>query len=1123
MNHLSLRSRAAVTLLLVLAFALSLAGQTITASITGNVSDPSGAVIPGGAVIATNAETNVRTTTTVNSEGIYTFPFLRVGNYTITAETKGFKKSVIGPFKVEANQIARIDIKLEIGDITQTVEVTDVGPILQTETQATGDTLSSTKLTSLPLNGRNFAALTLLIPGAVSTAPNMMNTASRFQGSGSRPQVNGNREQTNNFILDGVDINQSVDNQIGYQPSVDALEEVKVVTGNAGAEFGNVGGASVVMSLKSGTNQFHGNLFEFLRNDKLDANGFFNNRNNVKKQAFRQNTFGGTFGGPIQRNRTFFFVDYEQIERRIAGPATASVAPAAWRTGDLSQFLNVPNQAPQIIRDPSTGTSIATRTPFPNNQIPVARFSPTARFLFSNPSIYPLANNIGTGPLGVGSNYIGGTRNYLSNKQGDAKLDYRVSDKDSLMFRFSKGMYETFGSQAALPIFMTGGNNGPTWSAVTSWTRTWSASLVSDNRLSYSLVGIDDKVIDWSGQLGADGNSKFGIPGGQFIAGLSSFNLGGSLSGAGSAATIANTRDNKFQFQSNNTYQRGTHVMKAGVNLLRSRQNRYYAGNNGALGSFNYNGAYSGVDIGDFLLDTLASKGRGAVSGPWGHRGWRNIIFVQDSWKIRRNVTFNYGVSWEYMSPIYEVADRQVNINTYTGALILPGSGEFGRALYKSYKKQFNPNLGIAWSVNRKTVVRAAYRLSNFLEGTGANLRLTLNPPFFTESNVTYDSALPGRIATGFTDVVARGDLTSQRSSPTALPFYQGRAWDLNLRPQMTNQFNFAIERELDKATSVTAAYVGQRGTHLVIPHEGNNPLPGVGPYSTWAPINDRRPLAKVLPNVGNIALTESSGTSWYNALQVSGRRRMTGGLEMLFQYTYSKTNTDGLGYYGCGGVSAEGAYWQDAYNRRGNYGPACFDVRHNFTTAGVYNVPFGKGQKFGSSSNKAVDAILGGWNLNYNLAKRGGFPVTIWAGTQNTNSGRSPRNNARANRYATLAEPSVRTVDRWFGDVGTSFCAAGVNNGTCAYGIPALGEFGSAGVGTERAPGFFNLDTSVGKRFNITERHRVEFRAEMFNLLNFVSFGNPGRDITAPASFGTIGGQINAPRSIQFALKYQF
>ena len=310
-------------------FASLAPAQTITASITGTASDPSGASVPGANVTATNTETNVHSTTTTNSDGIYTFPFLRVGSYTITVEAKGFKKSVVGPFTVETNQIARIDVKLEIGDTTLTVEVTGVGAMLQTETQATGDTLSSTKLTNLPLNGRNFASLTLLIPGAVSTSPGAMNTAARFQGSGSRPQVNGNREQTNNFILDGVDINQSVDNQIGYQPNVDALEEVKVVTGNAGAEFGNVGGASVVMSLKSGTNQFHGNVFEFLRNDKLDANGFFNNRSNVKKQALRQNIFGGTFGGPIQQKPDLFLrrLRTDRAAHRRPGHRFASLPP----------------------------------------------------------------------------------------------------------------------------------------------------------------------------------------------------------------------------------------------------------------------------------------------------------------------------------------------------------------------------------------------------------------------------------------------------------------------------------------------------------------------------------------------------------------------------------------------------------------------------------------------------------------------------------------------------------------------------------------------------------------------------------------------------------------------------
>ena len=260
--------------------------QTITASITGTVTDPSGAVVPDVKVVATNTGTNLAHTVTSNTSGVYNLVFLPVGQYQLTAEAKGFKKVSLGPFTLEVNQIARIEVKLEVGETVQTVEVTAVAPILQTESTATGDSVNSAKLSSLPLNGRNFATVTLLIPGAISTSPAAMNTSGKFQGSGSRPQVNGNREQTNNFLLDGTDVNDSIDNRIGYQPNVDALEEVKVITGNGGAECGNVGGALVNMSLKSGTNQYHGNAFEFFRNNELDANGFFRNRGKPAARAF---------------------------------------------------------------------------------------------------------------------------------------------------------------------------------------------------------------------------------------------------------------------------------------------------------------------------------------------------------------------------------------------------------------------------------------------------------------------------------------------------------------------------------------------------------------------------------------------------------------------------------------------------------------------------------------------------------------------------------------------------------------------------------------------------------------------------------------------------------------------
>ena len=1109
-------SMAALAALLCLS-SCALNAQTTTASVTGTVMDASGAVVPSVKLTATNAGTNLTYNTTTNQSGVYNLLFLPVGQYSVSTEAQGFKKTVLGPFTLEVNQIARVDISLQVGDTTQSVEITGVAPILQTESTATGDTITASRLSAIPLNGRNFASLTMLIPGAISTSPNAMNTSNRMMGSGSRPQVNGNREQTNSFLLDGIDNNDSIDNRIGYQPNVDALEEVKVITGNSSSEFGNVGGAIVNTTLKGGTNQFHGNAFEFLRNNNLDANSFFSNRSNVAKRAFKRNIFGGTLGGPIKQNKIFFFMDYEGTQQRDSGPATASVAPAAWRTGNLGDFLTKANQ---VVKDPLSGLA------YPNNVIPISRLTnPVAQKLFASPDLYPLPNINGTGTLGIASNYVSSSANTLKNNQADVKGDIRPNDKDSIMLRWSIGRYEQFGSAAALPVFLTSANIAPTMSAVTTWTRTISPTVVNEVRLGYTRVGIDEGLpVDWSGKLGADGNSKFGIGGGQPYAGLSGVALGNGLSGIGTGASVGSTVDNKLQYADNLTWQKGKHLVKMGAQFIRFRQNRYYAGNNGALGSFTFDGTMgSGLAYGDFLQNLLSTKGRGAVVGKWGQRHWRDAIFFQDDYKLRRNLTVNLGMRWEYVQPLYEVADRQANINTFTGQVLLAGKDGNSRALYNPYYKQFEPRIGIAYNPTQKLVFRIGYAMSSFMEGTGANLRLPLNPPFFVETNVNYDPRTPGNIGIGFADAPNSGVLTGPRTG--ANPFYQGRAWDMNLRPQFTQQYNAALEYQFTRTSSLTVAYVGQLGTHLVVPHEANNPVAGVGAFASWAPSNDRRPLAASLPNVGNIALTEGSARMSYNSLQVSGRKRLSGGLEITGFYVWSKSVMENLGYYGCGSVNAEGAYWQDAYNRRANRGPSCFDAQHNFSFGGVYNLPFGKAAKYGSGWNKATDLILGGWNINFFQNAHSGFPVTVFAASANT-GGRTPRGNVRANAYQPFTIDS-QTVDQFFGPVSANgasvFCAAGVNSGTCAFGIPANGVLGNAGVGTLRAPSFFNLDGSIGKKFHVKEGQYLDFRMEMFNALNHVSWGAPGRDITNPGAFGQIGGQVQNPRNIQFGLKYYF
>jgi hypothetical protein len=1082
--------------------------QTITASITGTVSDPTGAVMPNARVVATNTATNLTYEATTNQSGVYNLVFLPVGNYTVSAENPGFKRIVVGPFGLEVNQVARVDVQLEVGETTQSVEITDFAPVLQTDSTETGEVLTSTNLTALPLNGRNFVSLTLLMPGAVSPNPSAMN--SRF---GARPYVNGNREQTNNFMLDGVDVNDSIDNRVGYSPNVDALQEVQVLTGNAGAEFGNAGGATVMLQLKSGTNEFHGNVFEFLRNDKLDANGFFRNRNvsTSERTGFKRNIFGGTLGGPIVRNRAFFFVDYEGTLQRAGGPASASVAPAAWRAGDLSQF-------PNIINDPLTGQ------PFPNKQIPLSRFSPVARYLFSNPELYPLPNQPGTGNLGVVNNYAASTASFVDNHQADAKVDLRLSDNDNLMARWSIGRYESGTSRNPLPVQMVGAQNGPTQSAVVNWVRTMSPTVVNEARVAFSRILILDTTNDWSGLLGDNGNQAFGIPGGQPIPGLSSVSLGSGLTGIGSTANLSNTADNKYIFYNNLTWQLSKHLVKMGGQLMRYQQNRYYAGNNGALGRFVYSGTYTGLDYADFLIDALQTKGRGSATGTWGHRFWRPALFVQDDIKVARSFTLNLGLRWEYMQPIYEVADRQVNVNTYTGELIYPG-GEYGRAGYNGYPYQFMPRIGLAWQMNSRMVFRAGYAYQSFMEGTGANLRTTLNPPFFVETDFSYDPRTPGSITTGFSDVVtANLSLDMPRPPGVTVPQLQGRGWDLDLRPQTTQQVNATLEFQLVSNTSLSVGYVGQKGTHLVAPVEANQPLPGVGPFSTWSNLNERRPLYNILPNLGNIARTESSATMDYHSLQVTGRRRFSNGLEFLAAYTFGKTLTDNLGYYGSGFTSGEGAYWQNAYDRRGNRGPSFFDIRHNFTVGGLYELPYGRGRRFGSGAPAFADALLGGWSVSYFLASRTGFPLTVRA---NDRTGQAVRGNVRANQYRELqADVTERTVDNFFGlpaDRTNLFCAAGVDDGVCAYGQPADGQFGNAGIGTERGPSFFNLDLSIGKRFAVTETKYFDFRAEFFNALNHVSWAPPGLNINSPATFGTIGAQVQNPRNIQLGLKFHF
>ncbi|MGH9662585.1 MAG: carboxypeptidase regulatory-like domain-containing protein [Bryobacteraceae bacterium] len=1078
--------------------AVSAAAQTITGAIGGTVTDASGAVVPNVKVTATNVATNLIYNSQSNAAGIYNLLFLPIGDYNVSAESSGFKKLVLGPFKLETAQTARVDIKMEVGEVTQSVEIRDVAPILQTDTTATGDVITGTQAVAIPLKGRNFLSFTLMVPGSITPNPGSFDGPSRSFGGG-RPYVNGNREQTNNFLLDGVDINESIDNLVAYNPNVDALAEIKVQTGNASAEFGNANGAIVNMTLKSGTNRYHGNLFEFLQNDNLNANGFFPNRVGQQKRTFQRNIFGATFGGPIVRDKHFFFIDYQGTRQRGSGPATASVAPAEFRTGNLSRFASP-------IRDPQAGG-----TPFAGNQIPQSRIvNPVARALFADQRLYPLPNNeaLATGAIRVNGNYRASSGNFNDNDQADVKIDSRLSDKNMLSGRLSIARYRDATKSVALPIFIGGLADAPTTGGALTWTRTVSPTVVNEARLGYTRTKIENNSFDPTGLLGADGNSKLGIPGGQPITGASSVALGDGLSGVGGTAPSSDTVDNAYQYGDNLTWSKNRHLMKMGFQAIRFQQNRFYAGNNGLLGRFSYNGRYTGTAFADFLLNQLAAKGRGSLTGKWGHRHWRSAIFFQDDFKLRPNLTLNLGLRWEYTQPVYEVADRQSNVDLQTGRQLFAGKDGNSRSLYNAYWHQYMPRIGAAWTpglFKNKLVVRTAYGITSYMEGTGANLRLPLNPPSFFESDITYDANAPGDIRLGFTDVRPQSALSGQV-----------RAWNPDLRPAFIQQWNFSLEYQISNTFSVNTAYVGQAGAHLVDPREYNQPLADPGPVATWRTLDQRRRLYSVAPLITNISGTDSSSNMDYHSLQVSGRKRLSGGVEFITSYTLSRTLTDNLGYYGSGGVAAEGAYWQNAYDRRGDRGRAFFDALHNFTLGGSYELPVGQGRTLGKNMNRALDLIAGGWGIHYGVSGHSGFPITIQATDR---SRQLVRGALRADRNGTF-QAQNQSIDNWFGTSGAACLAA---PSSCAYSQPAEGQFGTAGKNTEQAPKFGNVDLSIGKKFTVTESQYAEFRAEFYNLLNSTSFGPPGRSLASPATFGFITGAITGPRAVQFGLKYYF
>ena len=502
--------------------------------------------------------------------------------------------------------------------------------------------------------------------------------------------------------------------------------------------------------------------------------------------------------------------------------------------------------------------------------------------------------------------------------------------------------------------------------------------MINELLVGYSNTTVIAETLDWAGV--GDANALYGIAGGQPIAGLSQIDWASPLTAARCDATDSDTLAKTYQINEKLTWLSGRHALKFGGQFLRYNQQRFYAGNNGRLGFINYTGFVYGQRVRGLPAGSGASKGRGGgdpndpVDAPAevASRSSRRTIS-----RSRQNLTLNLGLRWAYTSPLVEKDNRQSNFDLVTGAQILAQDGSIEeRALYNPYYKGFEPRLGAAWRVSDQLVVRGAYGISQFMEGTGANLRLPLNPPFFFESAAAFDSTTgPGRTGTGFAELV-----------PGTTPSGNVRAYDPDLRPQFTQQWNTFVEYQLTSTMSAQVGYVGHHATHLVTPVEGNQALPGVGDPLTWAPKNTRRPLFGAQPLITTIATTAARGGSKYNSMQASVRQRLSGGAEFLASYTLGKVTTNNRGFYGIFGGTGlqgvtsgtEGAYWQNTYNPDAEWGPAFHDVRHNFVFSSTYELPFGRGKAYGDDWSGVMNAVLGGWRVGGIFQARSGLPITV-------------------------------------------------------------------------------------------------------------------------------------------------
>jgi hypothetical protein len=1028
--------------------------QEVTAGVTGTVTDPSGAPIVGATATAVDTQRGTTFTARTNDTGVYNITRLPIGTYQVAIESNGFQRTVHTPITLDLNQTARLDFQMKLGTVSEAVTVSSEAPILQTQSVEVSTLIDANTNVSLPLASRNYVQLTLLAPGATNVDPNGMREPQNMLNSG-RPYINGNREQANEFLLDGQVNNESKNDEVAYTPSIDAIQEFNLITQNASAEFGNYEGGVISTSIKSGTNQFHGDAYEFFRNDALDANNYFAgmtrglpgfenalgfDANGVeKKPELRYNQFGATFGGPIIKNKLFFFIDYQGQRTVNSGPTGAQLLTSNERAGNFGQLCqagfdakgvcldrstdanNIPIVANQLVVPNSGGSTVlyvnpaqrpatagAQPTPIQVNNMPNAGFtiSPVASALFSS-KFYPLPqiNTV------TANNYFFNSGNSLNNDQGDARIDYTVSTKDNLFGRWSQ-MDLRQPVVTGLPIVNAGSGaniDEPVRNAVLNWTRTINTNILNEARIGFSAVRFNQfgTSTDVLGNFG----QQLGISGANTLApGLLNLQITGTGTGNPSLGNIGAVQifhTTEGQFEDNVIITHGRHSLHTGFQFIRERQDYDYGGNNGELGSLSLNNL-TGFSVADLWLGNVGGGFRdGNTNTIFNLRGNVFGIYGQDEWRVTNNLTLNLGLRFEDHTPLYETHNQIVNFNLTTGAIELPNQNGNSRALYNNYlgAGDFLPRVGFAWSpafLNGKTVLRGGYGISEYEEGGGANEELTQNPPFFgaTENvSIPPGPAPVGNVAQGFGPSVPP-------CASISFSCYAGqriRVFDPNFRPAMNQQWNLTLQHQFSNTLTGQLGYVGQHGTHLlnfmditqlvglnaqgqiaqpgqlIVSKVPSSFLGGGTAGSLYASDN------AALGGRNNIAgATFSNASQRYDALQAVLKKTMSNGLEGQVAYTYSKCISNSPGYFGTGWGSTQAQSsggqpgWQNAYDGNADFGPCYFDQTHILSSYVTYQLPVGRGKAFGHDMPAALNALVGNWEISSIVTLHTGNALTL-------------------------------------------------------------------------------------------------------------------------------------------------